>query len=134
MVSGQGVKTPLEALKGLATLFSDRLLGILRHLIAARLMPLPESAPRQTSNRGRATFYVLFLSLAAQVFSALLVCALAQALAIPIAAWQCLLIVPPALLIGSFPFSLGGWGVREGALAAGSLWQERVAPAGSLRR
>jgi glycosyltransferase 2 family protein len=73
----------------------------------------------QTFSRGRATFYVLLLSLAAQVFSALLVCALAQALAIPIAAWQCLLIVPPALLIASFPFSLGGWGVREGALATG---------------
>jgi hypothetical protein len=61
----------------------------------------------------------VLLSLAAQVFSALQVCALAQALAIPIAAWQCLLIVPPALLIASFPVSLGGWGVREGALAAG---------------
>ena len=66
------------------------------------------------------TLYVLFLSLAAQVFNALLlVCMLAQALATPIAAWQCLLIVPPALLIASFPLSLGGWGVREGALAAG---------------
>jgi uncharacterized membrane protein YbhN (UPF0104 family) len=74
---------------------------------------------RQIFNRGRVTLYVLLLSLAAQVFSALLVCALAQALAIPIAAWQCLLIVPPALLIASFPLSVGGWGVREGALAAG---------------
>jgi uncharacterized membrane protein YbhN (UPF0104 family) len=67
----------------------------------------------------RAALYVMLLSLAAQVSSALQICALAQALATPIAAWQCLLIVPPALLIASFPFSLGGWGVREGALAAG---------------
>ena len=101
------------------------LLFIARIDLLARIPWMGQSAVRvaadlrQTFNRGRATFYVLFLSLAAQVFSALLVCALAQALAIPIAAWQCLLIVPPALLIASFPFSLGGWGVREGALAAG---------------
>jgi len=31
----------------------------------------------------------------------------------------CLLIVPPTLLVSTLPISLGGWGVREGALAAG---------------
>jgi uncharacterized membrane protein YbhN (UPF0104 family) len=101
------------------------LLFVARVDLLARIPWMGQSAVRvaadlrQTFNRGRATFYVLLLSLAAQIFSALLICALAQALAIPIAAWQCLLIVPPALLIASFPFSLGGWGLREGALAAG---------------
>ena len=100
-------------------------LFIARIDLLARIPWMGKSAARvaadlqQIFNRGRATFCVLLLSLAAQVFSALLVCALAQALATPIAAWQCLLIVPPALLIASFPLSLGGWGVREGALAAG---------------
>ncbi len=44
---------------------------------------------------------------------------LAQAVNAPLAPLTCLLIVPPALLISSIPISLGGWGVREGALAAG---------------
>jgi len=33
--------------------------------------------------------------------------------------WLCLLIVPAAMLIASIPISLGGWGLREGALVAG---------------
>lgn len=67
----------------------------------------------------RATGSVLLLSLAAQVCNVLLIFGLARALGTAISPLQCLLIVPPALLIASFPVSLGGWGVREGALAAG---------------
>ncbi|GAB2176171.1 lysylphosphatidylglycerol synthase transmembrane domain-containing protein [Dongia sp. agr-C8] len=33
--------------------------------------------------------------------------------------WPCLLIAPAAILIASIPISLGGWGLREGALVAG---------------
>jgi hypothetical protein len=74
---------------------------------------------RQVFMRGRGTCYILLLSVAAQVFNVLLICGLARALASSISVLQCLLIVPPALLIASVPISLGGWGVREGALAAG---------------
>jgi hypothetical protein len=37
----------------------------------------------------------------------------------PISLMDSLLIVPPAPLISAIPISLGGWGVGEGALAAG---------------
>jgi uncharacterized membrane protein YbhN (UPF0104 family) len=44
---------------------------------------------------------------------------LAQAVDAPVGFLACLLIVPPTLLVSTLPISLGGWGVREGALAAG---------------
>ena len=32
---------------------------------------------------------------------------------------QCLVVVPPALLISALPIAIGGWGLREGAFVAG---------------
>jgi glycosyltransferase 2 family protein len=62
---------------------------------------------------------VVVLALASHLFGVLLIHELAYAVAAPIPLMSCLLIVPPALLISSVPVSLAGWGVREGALAAG---------------
>jgi glycosyltransferase 2 family protein len=42
---------------------------------------------------------------------------LARSVDVPLAFIDCLLLVPPALLLTSLPISLAGWGVREGALA-----------------
>jgi uncharacterized protein (TIRG00374 family) len=42
--------------------------------------------------------------------------ALARALALPLTLADCTATLPPALLISLLPVSLGGWGVREGAL------------------
>jgi hypothetical protein len=33
-------------------------------------------------------------------------------------ALDCLVLVPPALLVSALPISLGGWGLREGAMVA----------------
>ncbi|MDF1750404.1 MAG: lysylphosphatidylglycerol synthase transmembrane domain-containing protein [Alphaproteobacteria bacterium] len=43
----------------------------------------------------------------------------AQALGLPFSYGDCLIIVPTSILIATLPISLGGWGVREGAMAAG---------------
>ena len=45
--------------------------------------------------------------------------AAANMLGLPLDFFNCLLIAPGALLIASLPISLGGWGIREGALVAG---------------
>jgi ubiquinone/menaquinone biosynthesis C-methylase UbiE/uncharacterized membrane protein YbhN (UPF0104 family) len=42
---------------------------------------------------------------------------LGRALDVPLAFLDCLVLVPPALLLTALPISLAGWGVREGALA-----------------
>jgi len=62
---------------------------------------------------------VLLLSLATHLLGVLLIYELARALAVPMSFFQCMVIVPPTLLVSAVPISLGGWGVREGALAAG---------------
>jgi glycosyltransferase 2 family protein len=73
---------------------------------------------RQAFIGGTRGYLILFLALATHLFGVLLVYELARALATPISLLDCLLIVPPTLLISSVPISLGGWGVREGTLAA----------------
>jgi hypothetical protein len=65
------------------------------------------------------SYRVLLLSLAIHLMAVVLIYALAHAMATQISFFQCLVIVPPAMLISAMPVSLGGWGVREGALAAG---------------
>lgn len=54
-----------------------------------------------------------------QLFSVMLIYLLARATAVPLGAIDCLLIVPPALLLASLPVSIGGWGLREAAMATG---------------
>ena len=74
---------------------------------------------RRAFTGGSRGLAALLLSLATHIFGILLIYELARAVATPISLLACLLIVPPTLLIASVPISLGGWGLREGALAAG---------------
>lgn len=60
-----------------------------------------------------------FLGLAGHLLGVLLVYLLALGLEAPVSALDCLLVVPPALLVSALPLSLGGWGLREGAFYAG---------------
>lgn len=62
---------------------------------------------------------LLNLSFATHLLGVVLIYMLASAVGSPVTLFQALLIVPPTLLISAVPISLGGWGVREGALAAG---------------
>jgi uncharacterized membrane protein YbhN (UPF0104 family) len=74
---------------------------------------------RQMIGKGRLTWVVLLLSLAIHLLSVGRIFALARALNTSMSLLQCLIVVPPMLLISAVPISVGGWGVREGALAAG---------------
>jgi uncharacterized protein (TIRG00374 family) len=46
---------------------------------------------------------------------------IAMALAVPITLSDCFLAVPVALLLALIPITIGGWGVREGAMTAGFI-------------
>ena len=59
------------------------------------------------------------LGLATHLFGVLLIYFLALAVRTPLSPLDCLLIVPPVLLVSALPVSLGGWGVREGVFFAG---------------
>src|SRR5262249_28375522 len=123
LVAGAGTVFMLAgvSLGGLAIFFvllvhSDRLLGL--SWIGSR-PALVIADLRQMFGGGRFTHFILLLSLATHLLGVALIYELAHAVAAPISLVQCLVIVPPTLLISAIPISLGGWGVREGALAAG---------------
>lgn len=59
---------------------------------------------------------VLFWGLAGHVNISLSVFALAVSLSLPVTAFDCIVLMPPVLLVMTIPISVGGWGVREAAM------------------
>ncbi len=62
---------------------------------------------------------VLALSIAVQLCLILAVYCIGRGLALPLDLTVCLLMIPPILVATVLPISVGGWGVREGAMVVG---------------
>lgn len=79
-----------------------------------------------TRNSG---WVALALSIAVQLSFCFALWLLASGLGFPVTLGDALLVVPPSLLISAIPISIGGWGVREGALTGGlmAIGLDRVA-------
>ncbi len=69
------------------------------------------------------------LGLGSALFGALLIYIFGLAIGADLRALDCVVLVPPALLVAALPISLGGWGIREGALVA-AFSLVRADPAG----
>lgn len=67
----------------------------------------------------RAAAAALAVSVAVHLATVLAVSLLAYGLNLPVGLFNCLLVVPIAVLMSTLPISLGGWGVRDGAMVAG---------------
>lgn len=77
---------------------------------------------------GKASLAAGALAVGSNLLSVLLIYILGSATGAELRGLDCLVLVPPALLASALPISLGGWGVREGALlAAFSLVQANPA-------
>lgn len=59
---------------------------------------------------------VASLSVMIQIAFALVAFLLARSLALPLSAFDCLVLIPPVVLVMAAPISIAGWGVREGAM------------------
>ncbi len=59
------------------------------------------------------------LSLLGNLNISLMVYVLTLGLGLGVGLVDCLVLVPPVMLIGTLPISIAGWGVREGAMVAG---------------
>jgi hypothetical protein len=81
-----------------------------RHL----LTPLRDAARNLVSPYRIAA--ALAFSLAAQMVTICAVFTLAMGMGLSVRLLDCLLIMPPVMLISSLPISVAGWGVREGAM------------------
>jgi glycosyltransferase 2 family protein len=77
---------------------------------------------------GKVSLVAMAVGVGSNLLSVLLIYILGSAIGADLRAPDCLVLVPPALLASALPISLGGWGVREGALlAAFSLVQANPA-------
>jgi uncharacterized membrane protein YbhN (UPF0104 family) len=67
---------------------------------------------------GKVGLVAVAVGVGSNLLSVLLIYILGSAIGANLRATDCLVLVPPALLASALPISLGGWGVREGALLA----------------
>lgn len=61
-------------------------------------------------------YQVVLISIALHLIDLTLVYVMAVASGIELTWFQCLILVPPAILVSSLPLSVAGWGLREGAM------------------
>jgi hypothetical protein len=73
---------------------------------------------RITLRFGKIGLLAMALSIGSSLLGVLLIYIIGSAIGADLRALDCLVLVPPALLVSALPISLGGWGVREGAFVA----------------
>jgi uncharacterized protein (TIRG00374 family) len=73
---------------------------------------------RITLRSGKIGLLAMALGIGSSLLGVLLIYIIGSAIGADLRALDCLVLVPPALLVSALPISLGGWGVREGALVA----------------
>tara|TARA_B100000315_G_scaffold254609_1_gene296043 strand:+ start:2140 stop:3090 length:951 start_codon:yes stop_codon:yes gene_type:complete len=66
----------------------------------------------------RYAFKAISLGVLGNILISLVAYLTAQALAIEVSVLDCLVLIPPVILITTLPISIAGWGVREGAMVA----------------
>jgi glycosyltransferase 2 family protein len=67
---------------------------------------------------GKIGLLAMALAIGSSFFGVLLIYIIGLATGADLRALDCLVLVPPALLVSALPISLGGWGLREGAMVA----------------
>jgi glycosyltransferase 2 family protein len=67
---------------------------------------------------GKVSLVAMAVGVGSNLLSVLLIYILGSAVGADLRGLDCLVLIPPALLASALPISLGGWGVREGALLA----------------
>jgi glycosyltransferase 2 family protein len=73
---------------------------------------------RITLHSGKVSLVAVALGLASNLANVVLIYVLGLAIGAGLRALDCLILVPPVLLVSALPISLAGWGVREGAMVA----------------
>jgi len=71
---------------------------------------------RITLRSGKIGLLAMALGIGSSLSGVLLIYIIGSAIGADLRVLDCLVLVPPALLVSALPISLGGWGVREGAL------------------
>ncbi|GAB5506228.1 MAG: lysylphosphatidylglycerol synthase transmembrane domain-containing protein [Rhizobiaceae bacterium] len=101
-----------------STLFGDSRVGVLVGKLIAFVAELSRSS-RRLMFRGWRGPMSLAISIGIQLAHGLVLYCCARMVAMEVSLADVLLVLPPALLIAAMPITIGGWGVREGALSGG---------------
>lgn len=88
---------------------------IARWRVARALLGLAALA-RKAMSRARYALPIILLSVVSFIGLSVIVFWIAQAMQLDITLRDCVLLVPPVILITVVPVSIAGWGVREGAM------------------
>jgi uncharacterized membrane protein YbhN (UPF0104 family) len=122
----QGSALVALAVLGIGGLLAIGVLLTLRYKFILGWLPGPAAIVPQISECLQEALFsrtlrpqIVGCGLLVQLLSVMLFFLLSRAIGVPLPFLDCLLVVPPALLISALPLSLSGWGVREGALAGG---------------
>jgi uncharacterized protein (TIRG00374 family) len=111
---------PLLSVAGIAGVLVlsilDRLPASLRRWRLVRGLAHLAAGTRALFFRPRNAVAVLAVSVLGHVNLALAVYALAVGLDISVSPLDCMILVPPVILVTTLPISIAGWGVREGAM------------------
>jgi hypothetical protein len=117
-------------IRGLAALGLPVLVGVASILVwftpsLARYLPAPfhrlverTMTWREAMLRASLGVTVVGLSILLHLAAVTQIYLLAQSAGVHLLPLDCILLVPPALLLSALPISINGWGVREGALAS----------------
>ena len=74
---------------------------------------------RTLSAQRRLSFLVILQALIGHLLTATFIYLLTVGMGLPISFFQCLALMPPVILISMLPFTIAGWGVREGVMITG---------------
>lgn len=111
------VMVTLACLAGLAVVSQlDRLPERMRHWRVIRGLANLGVDTRRVLFSPRRAVLPLVWSLIGHLNISLAVFVLAQGLGLTVTLLDCIVLIPPVLLILTIPISIGGWGVREGAM------------------
>ncbi|HXD50953.1 MAG TPA: lysylphosphatidylglycerol synthase transmembrane domain-containing protein [Burkholderiales bacterium] len=93
-----------------------RLPQMIAHWQLARALLEVAGLARKTMSSIQFGLPVILLSIVSFIGFAIIVFYLAQAMQLEVSLRDCILLVPPVILVTVVPVSIAGWGVREGAM------------------
>lgn len=116
-VLSSAVLLTLGAVGGLAFIMTvDRFFKNLDHWKIIRGLSYLSTDTRLVFLKLGNVFPITALGLLTHINLSICVFVLAQSLALDVSVMDCLMLVPPVLLITVIPISIGGWGIRETAM------------------
>ncbi len=94
----------------------NRMARVLARWRLVRALLALSALARKIMASARYALPVILLSVLSFIGFAIIVYLLARTMQLDVTLWDCMLLLPPVILVTVIPISIAGWGVREGAM------------------